>query len=655
MPLTKPLPVLRIGVTGARTLNPEHSPLLDESLQKRIDKVLWAIRAAASAVCHDTALRLLSPLAEGADRLVAARALGLDLPPEHRYALVCPLPFHQATYEQAFPHSIDEFRGLLAHAKHPLDHTTKDRILELDGEYAPEASSTHAYEAVGRLIVRNTDLIIGIWDGKPSALRGGTAETIDFAARKGPPVIWIHATDAGREPAWIEDEDNLPPGEPKPDWERQLKLHVWQLLREPQRHPPPTHSNPLYRSCHWLHEKRMDRKGRRAGCHKPTPAEAFLDERPRPLGRLWRTYSWMIRLLDGDREVQANEHQTPAAAAREPDDPQARLWHERFRHADQLASEHAGRYRSSYVLAFTAGALALILPALIHACEELTHIFSHVLIVKRVAGPLDIWGDTLAVSLEILCLVAIVVLIGLDGYFQWQRRAIEYRLLAELCRKQEALAPLGWALPRADTLVVTQVPDPDDGFPERGAWVVWLFGAWLRATPLAHGVIDERWVTSAGQAAERDLIGNQIAYHKHRAEQYQHVAHKLEMLSFLAFMITVFFLFGATVDTFPLRTHSHEHSDLLRFVASMCEIPTAFSAAFFGIRAYAEFETLAEQSEMMGNFMKRANQHIKAALQHPHAPLASQHLGSALSAVAARMMEDLRGWDSLFRAKILDT
>jgi hypothetical protein len=52
-------------------------------------------------------------------------------------------------------------------------------------------------------------------------------------------------------------------------------------------------------------------------------------------------------------------------------------------------------------------------------------------------------------SLEVAMLVAIGALVALNAVLDWNNRLIGYRLLAELCRKQQALSLLGWSLPPA--------------------------------------------------------------------------------------------------------------------------------------------------------------------------------------------------------------
>ena len=103
----RPPLAFRIGVTGSRHLSPEEM----EGLRPAVADILALIareltglagdpRAKAVYGPGDPAPRLVSPLAMGADRLVAEEGLRAG------YALYAPLPFQQAEYEKDFP----EFR-----------------------------------------------------------------------------------------------------------------------------------------------------------------------------------------------------------------------------------------------------------------------------------------------------------------------------------------------------------------------------------------------------------------------------------------------------------------------------------------------------------------------------------------------------------------
>jgi hypothetical protein len=48
-----------------------------------------------------------------------------------------------------------------------------------------------AYAAVGRYVVDHCDVLIAVWDGKPSASRGGTAEIVRYALQQDRPVLRV--------------------------------------------------------------------------------------------------------------------------------------------------------------------------------------------------------------------------------------------------------------------------------------------------------------------------------------------------------------------------------------------------------------------------------------------------------------------------------
>lgn len=171
--------VFCIGITGARVLNTDAIPVLRENLRAVLDEVKASLAAPAQ-------LRLLSPLAEGADRLAAQAGLALG------YALDVALPFACDEYEKDFPATIDEFRALLSKAQPP--------VVELSG--ARGADEGRSYEAVGRMVVDQCDLLIAIWNGGCGNGRGGTAEIVEYAASRNRPIWWLRA-DGGGEPCWL--------------------------------------------------------------------------------------------------------------------------------------------------------------------------------------------------------------------------------------------------------------------------------------------------------------------------------------------------------------------------------------------------------------------------------------------------------------------
>ncbi|HEV2841121.1 MAG TPA: hypothetical protein VGW39_07355 [Chthoniobacterales bacterium] len=146
---------LVFGVSGHRDLVPADLPKLHEQLRS----IFARFRAAYPA----TPFNLLTPLAEGADRLAAEVALAAGI------GLLVPLPMKRKEYERDFAtvESLSEFRRLLAKADShweipaALHPTGKERIRQ--------------YAEVGEFIARHSHVLILLWDGGDNKKIGGTA------------------------------------------------------------------------------------------------------------------------------------------------------------------------------------------------------------------------------------------------------------------------------------------------------------------------------------------------------------------------------------------------------------------------------------------------------------------------------------------------
>lgn len=143
---------LTFGVSGHRDLLP--AKVLE--LREQIRLVFWRFRAVYPGVVFE----LLSPLAEGADRLAAEVALSLQI------KLLVPMPMAQQEYERDFPTpaSLAEFHHLLSAAE---SHWV------VDGSSGPPRSERYA--AVGDYIARHSHVLILLWDGQDNGKLGGTA------------------------------------------------------------------------------------------------------------------------------------------------------------------------------------------------------------------------------------------------------------------------------------------------------------------------------------------------------------------------------------------------------------------------------------------------------------------------------------------------
>jgi hypothetical protein len=163
--------ILRVGVTGHRILSDPDG--VARRVRAALEGVLRLVDPAPAS--SPVTLEILSPLAEGADRLVAQTALEL---PGVTLMAVLPLPADDYREDFATPDSLAEFSTLLG-------RSTDTVILP------PTESREAAYEQVALWIVDRADLLLAIWDGLPARGRGGTAEAVAHAADHLLPIVWI--------------------------------------------------------------------------------------------------------------------------------------------------------------------------------------------------------------------------------------------------------------------------------------------------------------------------------------------------------------------------------------------------------------------------------------------------------------------------------
>ena len=164
-----PLPVV-VGVTGHRDLR--------RADVQTLEKLVRSIFVELNQKYPHTPLLLLSPLAEGADRLVArvAREVGASL--------FVPLPLPRSLYETDFQggDSRSEFRSLLASAdgifELPLlSGNTMDAISKLGMQ------RNRQYAQVGAFIAQRSQVFLSLWNGVYADGEdrvGGTADVVRF-------------------------------------------------------------------------------------------------------------------------------------------------------------------------------------------------------------------------------------------------------------------------------------------------------------------------------------------------------------------------------------------------------------------------------------------------------------------------------------------
>lgn len=156
---------LVIGVTGHRDLREEDR----EPLEKEVRNIFTDLQSRYPS----TPIVILSPLAEGADRLVAKVAL------EKGIRLIAPMPMSRALYEEDFQTqaSRDEFNKLLQQSEWWFELP----LLAPEEEVRQQGPARdQQYAQVGAYVALHSQILIALWNGSQSHLTGSTSQIVQF-------------------------------------------------------------------------------------------------------------------------------------------------------------------------------------------------------------------------------------------------------------------------------------------------------------------------------------------------------------------------------------------------------------------------------------------------------------------------------------------
>ena len=144
---------MRIGVTG----HVDIPPLAREYVMKGTNTILDQVNAALIGV---------SSLAAGGDQLFAS----LVLQRGGRLEVVLPCKGYETSFSR--PDDLRNFRAL-------IERAATVEMLSFD------EPSEEAYLAAGYRVVDLSEILLAIWDGQPAKGKGGTADIVEYAKRRG--------------------------------------------------------------------------------------------------------------------------------------------------------------------------------------------------------------------------------------------------------------------------------------------------------------------------------------------------------------------------------------------------------------------------------------------------------------------------------------
>ena len=643
----RPPLVLRVGVTGHRPDPTKRPDANVEALRAIIRGVLRQIAESVAGVGATHAelftvpeapagagrsrLRLVSALAAGADQWTAkeAWALGYDL----QYVL----PFSREEYRRDFDG--DEASAIAYDEL--LDKATA--VLQLDGDLRPDTagrrrSRSASYEAAGRVVLHQSDLLIAVWDGQEDQGRGGTGQIVHEALQRGIPVVWIHWSSGGHE--------RLPePG--------------WSLLRETNDFSEPLDA--LTRQVRNLLVPAVHRSGAHAGGERDLRREYFHERLPswNPVLGWWTLFrdlaclgvgpavklsNWLgafrVRPLEAISEWRGEMgHPVPEGAADHASfDTIAQRSEETFygpyAWADRLSVYYANVYRSSFVLNFLLSAGAVF--------------FALLTVVAPPHGTIAIVG----MVLELVLIVFILGLTSWGRHRRWHQRWIDYRTLAERFRLARFLMFLGGGGQQASLAAhLASYGDPT------GTWMHWYYLAFERAAGLPAVKFDETYLCDCKRLWCDGLVDEQVKYHAAVLRRFTTMERRLHTIGVALFITTLLVCFVhlgfAAYAKRPVAdaasTHAVARAGWLTFFAAF--LP-ALGAALSAIRGQAELHRVAQRSSAMHERLTDLHLVLASTACRPD-ELNSVRLRENVQRIANLMIDEMLDWRVVFQDRPL--
>jgi hypothetical protein len=616
-----PRVALNVGVTGHRPKDFNDADM--DTLRERIREVLEFLQEFATNLpdLEDwyqnpgrPLLRVISAVAEGADRLVALQ--GLDL----GFELQCPLPFDRLEYAKDFRSdgSVLEFNNLLLHP-----HTTA--VLELDGvrnqERDPRDLEAQSYEQAGRVVLSQSDVLIAIWNGEERNKKGGTSQVVGQARQRNIPTVWIKSQAPHEVNIWIAGGTWTP----------------WAVG-----------SGALAR---WLE----------ALLHPPAPkedeeaatsaADYFAESQPA------RTWGWLwlpFRNLWADHRFTRPAFKVAnfAQSGRQEWEPILRssgafseetrgimnnaALLDHYGWADGLAGYYGNLYRSAFVANYLLGALAVLF-AVLHFALKDHQGFDWSLVFTMI---------------ELAALSSVLLIYGNGKKGGWHQRLVDYRLLAEYIRQMLFLVPLG-----PGEVSSPHIPAHMAGGDPKTTWMYWHYRSVRREIGLIRARFSSEYLESIRSFTCKDCIGSQVEYHRNNARRFQVMDQRFaRWAKYLFILALVAACFAALLhwEYIKMMLPASRIWPMLPGVltAGAATVFPAVGAALAGIRSQGEFERVKKRSKAMTDALEVILKQLRATAKG-NVPMLSIELNEDVAGAGQLMVDELLDWRIVFKDRPL--
>lgn len=577
-----------VGITGHRLqrLDAAAIPGVAETSGEVLDSI-----ARILALSDPASLRLITALADGADSFVADAALSRG------WTVDAVLPFARDDYAADFAEgeARDDYQCRVEASR---------AVFELPGS---RTDSAVAYERAGRLVLAQCDLLIAVWDGGEGRGRGGAAQIVAEAVVEGIPVIHVHAH--GTRPPEI----------------------LWDGLTE-----------------HRLGQQTVETVARGGLDALPGLIAELVDVPTAPderrmlekfdhgIRNRWRLLSLAYPLLLAVTGVRGLRRSDVRSVGPQPADqvlPQlvgaagaqpggfgerlATVLAPRFARSDSTASTIAQVFRSSWVINFSFGALAVLL--------SLTG-----LIIPDALKPV-------LVVLEVLVIVVILAVTRAGNRAGWHRRWLDNRHLAERLRCLAISAQLGDLDLRGDA----------GKYP---GWVAWYVRSTARELGVPDARVDDAYLTRVRRSLTA-LLDDQIAYLGNEARRMHHLDHRLHMLGTWLFGVTAA-VCGA-VFVYKMADKMHVVDGLHGVIDPFLTWSTilgaglpAIGAAIYAIRVQGDFAGTAQRNHALAHTLQKLRVLIDTDTGFDALKRRARWAGDLLT-------EDLANWLQTYHARPL--
>jgi hypothetical protein len=600
----RPKLILRVGITGHRPdkLDDMNSELLNERLSEIFGQLKTIVRRARDKAPeafseHSPLLYLISPLADGADQIVADKAI------EEGFELQCPIPF------------------LNQDGKNPYGKHLQDAVVfEMDGS---QQNKEEAYESAGRMVLRHSDVLIAIWDKNNPRGIGGTGQIVDEARKLWIPTIWISPVKPHDALLLIPHKDGT--------WnELDLSwlddLLITKLI-------PPTQSE-HQQSNH--HQQTSDLRNE------------YFQETILPFGAKF-VGKFISELLHGRILLPHSKR------AEEDWSAQIQQWTDfsletrtaikevvqrienkiraHYEYADELANRYSSLYYRGFKWNYLMSGFAVMFAFLIFAF-----------------GKNNIeWAVNIS-YLEFFALFSIIVVYLCDKRGKWYDRRIDYRLLAEMIRQTRFLATVGRIPPiSAPQTIHTHYGDPS------GSWVHWHYLAVVKQVGMPHTKLMPEYLRAVARLIKSET-DEQAEYHDRKSIQNSKIDHRLHQITVWLFVIAVLACAAHLLMEWlvPYLGHTiHENEEMVKtFLSFLTIVSPAFGAACAGIKSQGEYERIARHSAAMADYLKEKSQQLDKLQHDTH--LNSGALARVVDDIAEKRIEEVLDWRIVFHKRPIE-